>query len=536
MDYDLVICGAGSAGGVIAARATANPRLRVLLIEAGPDYAGLDTLPDDLQNGHHNSVRDHDWGFVYQPTPVIRPDVHLPRGKVTGGSSSVNTAIALRGQAEDYDEWAARGLPEWAWAKCLPAFIRLETDQDFGIAGSSGFAGGNEGSSALHGGAGPIPIRRCRDDELVPFQLASMRACAALGYPRCPDHNDPTTTGWGPHPMNKQGRLRVGVLLTYLAQARGRPNLTIRPRTHVRRVVIRDGRVAGLEVETDGAIETIDCRKVLLAGGAIQSPAMLVRSGIGPRAVLERLGVTVVRDAPGVGARLLDHPGASVTLIPKPGVCDWDQPLIQTTLRYTAAGSDELNDMQLEPLSFIQRRIEDDGSPGLGRAAGAGGERLLLMGLAAVVEKPHGCGRLLFESADPHAQPAIQPELLKHEWDLERMVEGLELALRLAETDKIRAVTEGIYRPRPEVARDRDALRAWARRACGSGYHPSGTTPMGPADDPLAVVDQHGRVYGVEGLHVADAGIMPTIPRANTNIPTIMIGERFGEWFRAGLL
>ncbi len=258
-----------------------------------------------------------------------------------------------------------------------------------------------------------------------------------------------------------------------------------------------------------------------------------MRSGIGPRAVLERLGVTVVRDAPGVGARLLDHPGASVTLIPKPGVCDRDQPLIQTTLRYTAAGSDEFNDMQLEPLSFIQRRIEDDGAPGLGRA---GDGTPLMMGLAAVVEKPRGCGRLLFESADPHAQPTIQSELLEHEWDLERMVEGLELALRLAETDEIRAVTEGIYRPRPEVARDRDSLRDWARRACGSGYHPSGTTPMGPDDDPLAVVDQHGRVYGVDGLYVADAGIMPSIPRANTNIPTIMIGERFGEWFREGVL
>lgn len=529
MDYDLVICGAGSAGGVIAARATEHPRLRVLLVEAGPDYAGLDTLPDDLQNGLHNSVRDHDWGFVYQPTPVIRPDVHLPRGKVTGGSSSVNTTIALRGQPGDYDEWAARGLPEWSWDRCLPAFIRLETDQDFGAAGAGAFVGG---TNALHGDSGPIPIRRYRDDELVPFQLAAMRACAALGYPPCHDHNDPTATGWGPHPMNRQGRLRVGVLLTYLAQARGRPNLTIRPRTLVRRVVVRAGRVAGLEVETDGATETIDCRRVLLAGGAIQTPAMLVRSGIGPRAVLERLGVTVVRDAPGVGAKLLDHPGASVTLVPKPGVCDRAQPLIQTTLRYTAAGSDDFNDMQLEPLSFIQRRIEDDGAPGLGRA---GGGAPLLMGLAAVVEKPRGCGRLLFESADPHAQPAIQSQFLKDEWDLERMVEGLELALRLAEMDDIRAVTEGIFRPRSEVARNREALRAWALRACGSGYHPSGTTPMGPDDDPLAVVDQYGRVYGVAGLHVADAGIMPAIPRANTNIPTIMIGERFGEWFREGL-
>jgi choline dehydrogenase len=511
MDHDLVICGAGSAGGVIAARTSENPRLRVLLVEAGPDYPELAVTPDDLQNGHHNSLRDHDWGFVYQPAAAIRPDVPLPRGKVVGGSSSVNTAIALRGQAEDYDEWAARGLPEWSWARCLPAFIRLETDQDI--------------RSALHGDTGPIPIRRYRDDELVPFQAAAMRGCAAMGFPFCTDHNDPATTGWGPHPMNKQGRLRMGVLLTYVRAARGRPNLTIRARTTVHRVVIRGGQVAGLEVETDGAVETIDCRAVVLSAGAIQSPAILVRSGVGPRAVLERLGVAVVRDLPGVGARLLDHPAASVALVPGHDVCHLDQPLIQTTLRYTARGSADLNDMQLEPLSFLQR--------GLGGPDGAPGPALYL-GLAAVVEKPRGHGRLVFESADAHAAPRIESCFLEDEWDLERLVEGLELALRLAETGDVRAVSGGLHRPRPEVAASRGALRAWAQRACGSGYHPCGTTPMGADGDPLAVVDQHGRVRGVEGLYVADAGIMPTIPRANTNIPTIMIGERFGEWFREG--
>lgn len=514
MNYDLVICGAGSAGGVIAARATENPNLRVLLIEAGPDYADRATVPDDIQNGHHNSVVAHDWGFVYQPAEQIRADVPLPRGRVTGGSSSVNTAIALRGQVEDYDGWAAGGLPEWSWAKCLPAFKRLETDQDI--------------HTDLHGDSGPIPIRRYRDDELTPFQRASMEGCAKLGYPFCPDHNDPATTGWGPHPMNKQGRLRVGVLLSYLAVARGRPNLTIRPRTLVRRVVLRDGQVAGLEVETDGAAETIDCRKVVLSGGSIQSPAMLVRSGVGPRAVLDRLGISVARDLPGVGAVLRDHPAASVVLLLRAGVCDRDQPLIQTTLRYTAAGSDEFNDMQLEPLSWIQRVIPD--------LTDAGGQTPLLLGLAAVVEKTHGHGQLLFESADPHAYPRIQSDFLNDEWDLERLVEGLEIGLHLAETAAVRAVSDGVYRPRPEVAADRAALRDWARRSCGSGYHPCGTTPMGRADDPLAVVDQYGRVHGIAGLHIADAGIMPHIPRANTNIPTIMIGERFGEWFREGVL
>jgi choline dehydrogenase len=502
-EWDLIVVGAGSAGAVIAARVTEDARKRVLLIEAGPDYLEPGALPDDLVDGRKNSLVAHDWGFRYQPNANSRPDVPLPRGKVTGGSSSVNTCIALRGQPEDYDEWARIAGPEWAWERCLPAFIRLETDEDI--------------RNELHGANGPIPIRRHPLDELVPFQRAFLEACRALGYPECPDHNDPQTTGYASHPMNKtkEGR-RVGTLLGYLAPARGRPNLTVRPRTLVRRVVISSGRATGLEVETDGARETVAGRRIVLCAGSIQSPAILVRSGIGPRETLERLGIAVVRDAPGVGARLDDHPGTLVVLIPKPGIADVDQPLIQTTLRYTAKGSDDVNDMQLEPISFVQRLDGD----------------VPMMGIAPVVEKTRSRGRLLFESADPAAQPRIQSGLLGDEWDVERMLEGLELGLRVAATPPVAGLTERIYRPRPEVACDREALRAWARRACGSGYHPCATAPMGAPDDELAVVDQYGRIFDVEGLYVADASIMPSVPRANTNIPTIMIGERFGEWFR----
>jgi choline dehydrogenase len=330
--------------------------------------------------------------------------------------------------------------------------------------------------------------------------------------------------------MNKIDGLRISTALAYLNPARHRANLTVRPDTHVRRIVIEGGRATGIELETDGVSETLDTKgtKIVLCAGSIQSPSLLARSGVGPRDVLERLGVTVEVDAPGVGARLFDHPGTVVVLVANEGIASLEDPLIQTTLRYTATGSSDFNDMQLEPLSFLQR---------IGLTEGAdAGEGPMFVGLAAVVEKTRGHGRLVFHSADPYAQPSIESNFLMDEWDQERMVEGLEIALRASETSQIREVAGPVVRPRDEVASDRDLLRRYACRSSGSGYHPCGTAPMGPDGDPLAVLDQYGRVSGVEGLFIADASIFPTIMRANTNIPTIMVGERFGEWFRDGVI
>jgi choline dehydrogenase len=508
-DYDLVVAGAGSAGSVIAARTTEDPKKRVLLLEAGPDYASLDELPEDLQNGHHNSITAHDWGFVYQPHARSRPTVPLPRGKVTGGSSAVNTCIALRGQPEDYDEWASIAGAEWSWEKCLAAFIRLENDKDI--------------QNEWHGRDGPIPVRRYRRDELVPLHTAFFQAAEELGIPECPDHNDPTTTGYGSLPMNKEdGWLRVSVAMGYLNPIRHRETLTIRAHTTIRRIVIRDGRVTGLEVESGGTRETIEARRVVLCAGAIQSPAILTRSGIGRKHVLERLGVGVVRDLP-VGERLLDHPATLVAMKPKAGVASFSHPMIQSTMRYTARGSDDFNDMQLEPISYLQRLSYED-------------ESQIAFGVAPVVEKTRGHGQLTFTSADPQCQPQIETNFLADEWDLERMMHGLEMALDVINRTPMRELYDAMIWPRPEVAQDAAQLRDWATRACGSGYHPCGTAPMGTADDERAVVDQYGRVFGVEGLYVADASIMPSIPRANTNFPTIMIGERFGEWFREGAI
>lgn len=486
--YDLVVVGAGTAGCIIAARVTEAARARVLLLEAGPDYSGA--IPDDLRNGNHNSVVDHDWGFSYVPDPA-RPPVAFPRGKVVGGSSAVNTCIALRGEPSDYDEWAKIAGPEWSWDRCLPAFVRLENDRDFG-------------GEPYHGDAGPLPIGRYGSDELTQIQQAFLDACRASGYPECPDHNAPNTTGFGRTPLNKRGHDRVSMAEAFLGAARSRPSLDVRAHALVRRVRFDGASATGVELDSG---EVIDCPNVVLCAGAVMTPPVLVRSGIGPRQTLDRLGIDAVSVREGVGARLLDHPGTLVLL--RAEDVDVDVPLMQTCARATVA---EPNDLFLEPLSFV------------GHSA---------VGIAVAAYRSSGAGRLVVESVDPDACPRIASHFYEDGRDVALMVAGLRRALELASSDAVSKITGGVIGLTIDAS-DED-LRAHVLRFSGSGYHPSGTAPMGDPDDPRAVCDQYGRVLGVTGLRVADASIMPTVPRANTNIPTAMIGERFGEWLAAEL-
>jgi len=499
---DILIIGAGSAGCAIAARASEDPNRTVLLVEAGRDYPDPADTPFDLVNSHNNSYRDHDWGLDYEPTRGRA--IAFPRGRVVGGSSAVNTTIALRGVPEDYDEWAALGNTEWNWQGVLPAFRRLERDLDYGEA-------------PFHGDAGPITIRRYPHAELLPQHQAFLESARAIGYPDCPDQNDPWAFGAGPQPMNKLGRLRVSCAIAYLAPARARPNLTIRPETFVRRLLVDGSRCVGAEVErADGTIEVIHARLVVLCAGAVLSPAILMRSGIGPRAHLESLGIDVRRDVPGVGANLSDHPALSVVCRVRDGaIIDFDQPIIQTILRYTAAGSDKRNDLQIEQISFSGRR---GGPPSFA--------------IAAVLEYQYGRGEIRLRSADPLDAPIVDNRFCEDDRDAARLVTCLKDALAFTRVGPLADMIEAITFPDAARGIDDAALTDLCRRFAGSGYHPSGTVKMGPSNDPLAVVDQYGCCHTLEQLAVADASIMPFVPRANTNLTAIMIGEKVGEWLR----
>lgn len=508
--YDDIIVGGGSSGAVLAARLSEDPARSVLLLEAGPDFASIEETPADLLDGKNISLADHDWQLTAEAFPGRT--IAYPRGKTTGGSSAVNATVALRGVPADYDEWASFGNPDWAWQDVLPYFRRLEDDQDEG--------------GDLHGRNGPIYIRRWRREELHPVSRAVASAFRDLGYPEVTDHNHPDSTGFGAIPVNQNEGLRVSTAIAYLLPARHRLNLTIRPHCLVNRVLFDGNRAIGVEVESGGVAQRVEGRRITLSAGAVASPAILLRSGIGPKADLLELGIQPVLDLPGVGANLLDHPTASLMLLAKPGVCDLNTPSVQTILRTTTPGSDEFNDLQI----FAVNQLDVSSlAPAIVEKYGTG----VFPRIVASLQRPRSRGRLTLTSRDPHTQPRLQLNYFDDSEDMRRMVEGLRICWQVASTPEVQALIEGVDGLTEDALASEEAMHRAVKATAGTTFHPAGTAKMGPSSDAEAVVDSRCRVHGVENLRVVDASVIPMLPRANTNLTCIMIGERVADWMRA---
>ena len=522
-EFDYVIVGAGSAGCVLANRLSADGKNSVLLLEAGPRDTNL-WIHVPLGYGKLFKEKTVNWMYQTEPEPELGGrQVFQPRGKVLGGSSSINGLLYVRGQHEDYDRWRQRGNSGWGYDDVLPYFKKAENQQ----------RGGDE----YHGVDGPLPVSNLGHPD--PLSAAFIDAAAETGLPVNPDFNGATQEGAGFFQTTTRGGRRASTAVAYLSPARGRSNLRVETSALAQRILFEGRRARAVEYRQRGALKTASARKeILVSGGAYNSPQLLQLSGIGPADLLKQHGLDVVLDAPGVGNDLQDHLQVRIVMrcaqrITLNDILNNPVRRIAAGARYAAFRTGPLTiaagtsgaffktnprlaspDVQIHFLPFSTDKM---------------GEKLhSFSGFSASVcqLRPESRGSLRIKSGDPAVPPAIRINYLATETDRTAFVEGIKVLRKILAAPALKPFVVDEVEPGPKIASDEEIL-IFCRQRGTTVYHPTSTCRMG--NDPLAVVDQRLRVRGIEGLRVVDASIMPDLMSGNTNAPTIMIAEKASD-------